>query len=82
MNIFEKKIHVLKLCFHIFFTIWGLLIDSNTYDTFEKPFHVFKLYFDMFNTSFTIYGLLTDWNTYDRYLWKTISCVKIVFWYV
>ena len=46
----------LKLCFHmfnIFFTIYGLLIDSNTYDTFEKPFHMFKLYFDMFNTSFT-----------------------------
>jgi len=51
MNIFEKQFHVLKLCFHMFntsFTIYGLLIDSNTtYDTFEKPFHVFKLYFDM-----------------------------------
>ena len=64
MNIFEKQFHVLKLCFHMFntsFTIYGLLIDSNsTYDTFEKPFHVFKLYFDMFNTSFTIYDLLID----------------------
>ena len=39
---------------NIFFTIEGLLMDSNTYDTCEKTFHVFKLYFDMFNISFTI----------------------------
>jgi len=31
--------------FNIFFTIYGLLIDWNTYDIFEKQFHVLKLCF-------------------------------------
>ena len=45
---------------------------------FEKQFHVFKFYFDMFNTSFTIKGLLIDWNTYDIFE-KHIHVLKLCF---
>jgi len=40
--------------FNTSFTIYGLFIDWNTYDIFEKQFHVLKFCFDMFNIFFTI----------------------------